>query len=438
MAKKQAAKKKKTSVKGPGKRKPRAIAKKSVKNAPAKRKPAKKMAAKGRVPHPEKAPAPLGVWPGKHEEHVGVREVPCANPVKPAYWALPRWEDHAILEKETGEEGIGCLSFFAYGCRNFDAAHDLISANYKEGPFTDDRNQKLMLGSNRIFYGDIRRQSVSDFLPGAFGSNRMKYAMVLAKDSKGNALGSTDGFLFSSGGKNSVIILHSSLSEKVMKRKYFHQLLYCALVSALLGSAEKMKLDYVMLTTEYPRLENQEKVKQTLGRLMFLGRGLGMSALPLVQCREPWGRHMPQMLAVRRIERADEPVATASEMLEIAGTYYAMLANAGIVTKEVASEAFGQAVGELKKKGKDEKIPLIPFPHSPDIREQARELGDMMEALGTLDSRCTGAYRDNPFCLEYLAILEKNNEIVLTQKQAVEIMRDECASKRNDLTPKTL
>ncbi len=453
MAKKPA--KKKKAARKPTERK--TTAKKKVKKAPEKKRtPAKKKlsktrkaktvkrkkkAVKRRGEHPAKAPTPLGVWPTHPtKENKMVRDTPCADKVEPAYWALPPWTGKNSLEKEAEDEGFSFFSFFGHGCRNFDAAVTLISEIYKDGPLTEHENVRLMLDSNKTFYKGLMAKDVKGFLPDAEGKISFRYGLVLARDREDKPVGATDGLFLEAGGKTAIVILHSCVRATHLKRRYLHQLLYCSLVSALLKTREKAKLDYVLHACEFPRLDSVPRAKETLGRLLFVGRNLGMSALPKLRCRQPWKIAMPFLLAARKIGMEDGPFGTVKEILDMAGFAFGALALTGPLKADTVKAEFDNSVHELKGMQQTERMMFVQLPHSPDSMGQMEELMEAIDILGTLGDRCRDLYKDNAYALEYRVYLEKmkENGTAVALSDALDGLRKLYAKERKDLTPETL
>ena len=115
----------------------------------------------------------------------------------------------------------------------------------------------------------------------------------------------------------------------------------------------KSKPAYVMLAQ--PRAFSFE----TACRLIFAGRGLGMSALPT--------RHKSLLFFIRRVGKESDPIAGGKE---IAG---ALRAAGGLF------EGLEASISELE--GKD-AFALVPLPNSPDTREHLHELKDAVLDLG--------------------------------------------------------
>lgn len=386
------------------------------------------------VPADKEGPPEAAARPARPE-----MQKPCCEPVEPAWWALPPWEDANVLRKEAQENGLTFHSFFSHECGDFDEAQRLVSANYKQSPMAEDKSMRLMLDSNSAIFNGIRPENLKAYVPDALPPSRMRYAVVLVKDRKGMAIGAMDGFLLSSGGRNSVILMHGAASGNGVKRRYVHQLAYCALVAAMFRSPEKAPLDHVMLACGYPRLDDAGKSMETLGRLLFLGRGLGLSALPMIRGRFPWGLCMPFMMCARAVGKEDEP-ATAGEAMRMAGLFFAVLGLSGIVGAGRAKEELTLALEELAKRPKDDALPLITLPRSPDLREQVHELSDAVGAVGILEADCA-KYKDDPYCLEYMAYVSKlkaSGKMMLGLPEAVELLKQEHAIKRVDVTPPSL
>jgi len=302
-----------------------------AKKAPPKRKPAPKKAVKPKTlppPHPPIKPAvapssqpisPSLPPPPPQLPQAAPPEPETAGPVgapeshtpvpggvlSPALDLLPMWEDRERLRRFMSEEG---LSFSApeKGSSDFSSASRFLSASGKKA--------------------DAAQQG---------------YVIISCADRGGKPVAAMDGYLIG----NVLVLMRARVTVQANKRA-LHILLYAAALA-------RAKPSYVVLAE--PRAFSFEAAC----RLIFMGRGLGMSAIPL--------SHKSLLFLIRRVGRESDPIADGKE---IAGALKPLVALfSGLETP----------IGEIERK---DMVALVPLPNSPDTREHLHELKDAVLALG--------------------------------------------------------
>jgi hypothetical protein len=218
---------------------------------------------------------------------------------------LPAWEDRLKLRHTIFEDG---LKFFTVGkdSRESKQATDLLSECAKK-----QQGKK----------------------PG--------YFMVCAKDKEGKIVGAMDGHVLR--GKI-VSICRSYAKDK--KVRDLHILLYAA---ALTGRDAK----HVVFSTAICPVSYE-----LAGKLILLGRGFGMSVLPIT--------HPKSIFFIRRVGNELDPAAPGEELADV------------LRTLVLLEPSLAQKAGELAAQ---ETVSLIPLPLSPDSREHLHELKEVVDLL---------------------------------------------------------
>jgi len=235
---------------------------------------------------------------------------------------LPSWEDRRRLRKVIDEEGYS-FSMPEAGSPDFKSALKLLSKSRK---------------------ADAE-------IPGR--------VLVCAKDRFGKLAGATDGFVFS---EEEAVVLVMSRAAVFGEddRKDLHMLMH----GVLLGAA---KPTHVACCTEKPDLSQAEEA----GRLIFYGRGFGMSAIPI--------DHPKLLCFMRRVGKEHSPATPGQEV--------AMVLHAlNSVRKDEALEA---VVAEFSRR---ESVSLVMLPASPDPGEHMHELKDALIALGLPTARFDSSF----------------------------------------------
>lgn len=269
------------------------------------RKPAPKKKAAVRAPAPapvpQAGPKPLAVPPIQPivpEEHEVPKVRAGPGEVVPAFDLLPEWVDRSHLHDVMQSEGLAFTSPAA--------------------GFADHTEAQRLLASCR---------EANTSLPG--------YLIICAKE-KDKVVGAMDGYV---AGDTLVVLRSFSASEK---KRDLHVLMYgCALGMA--------KPSYVALCTERPDFSGVESA----GRLILIGRGFGMSALPFA--------HQRMLFFLRRMGKEYDPLSSGQELARVARAMKPLCAE----VESAAEEISGKGV-----------VPLVLMPSSPDRMERLRELRD--------------------------------------------------------------
>jgi hypothetical protein len=262
------------------------------------------------APPPAKSPksAPFAlppiqpIMPQEHE--VPKMRVP-PGALAPALDLLPEWVDRAHLHGVIEEEGLVFTVPVAQ------------SPDYLEA-------QRLL--------SNCRAAKTS--LPG--------YLILCAKDGSRRMVGALDGYA-----KDGILVILRSFTSSEKKRDV-HVLMH----SCALGMA---KPAYVACCTERPSLADTESA----GKLVFIGRGIAMSALPFT--------HQKLLFFMRRIGKEYDPLSSGTELARVA-----------LAMKPLCPE-IEAASSAIAAKG---VVPLILLPSSPDRFERLRELKDAAIMLG--------------------------------------------------------
>lgn len=342
MAKKKGPKKPVRKAKRPAK-KPKAKAAKrpSRRPKPAKRKQKRKPQPKPEIPPPRALPK---------EKKVGLSVAPPLYPKEPQPLpppkpglsseitinldTLPAWEDRLRLRRTMFEDG---LKFYLVGkgSPESDEASALLSACKK-----DSQSKK----------------------PG--------YFMVCVKGRNGRIAGAMDGHALDGG---IVSICRSYAKDR--KVRDLHILLYAA---ALTGRGAK----YTVFSTAVCPLSYE-----LAGKFILLGRGFGMSALPI--------DHPKSIFFIRKVGNELEPSASGEELADV------------LRTLVLLEPSLAHKAGELAQQ---ESVILLSLPLSPDSREHLHELRELADSLH----------------------LEGETKAVLDS------LRDDYIVARKDVTPETL
>ncbi|MDD5340136.1 MAG: hypothetical protein PHV13_02705 [Candidatus ainarchaeum sp.] len=290
---------------------------KPAKKAPLRKKPALKKKAPKKIvkapsaaktafpaaPEPRAAPLTLPpiqpVVPSEHEIPPLPKSLGAGpGAVLPALDLLPEWVDrshlHGVLEE-------GAVSF---------AMPKPDSLDFKEG-------QRLL----------SKCREANTALPG--------YFLICAKQAD-RVAGAIDGYAIG----DILIILRSFTSSD--EKRDSHMLLH----SCALGMA---KPSYVACCVERPDFSDAESA----GKLIFIGRGLGMSALPF--------SHPKMLFFMRRVGREYDPLSSGQELAKIAAAMKPLCPEVQAAASEIASKGV---------------VPLVLMPSSPDRMERLRELRD--------------------------------------------------------------
>lgn len=216
----------------------------------------------------------------------------------PALDLLPEWVDRSHLHDVVQEDG---LSFAQPGTG---------SADYTEA--------QAMLSKCR---------EADASLPGYF---------VICAKGGGKLTGAMDACV---AGDILVVLRSFAVSDK---KRDIHLLMH----SCALGVARPA---YVACYIERPDFSDAESA----GRMLFIGRGLGMSALPFA--------HQKMLFFLRRMGKEYDPLSSGEELARVAAAL-----------KPLCPEMEAAAV-EIASKG---VVPLVLMPASPDRLERLRELKD--------------------------------------------------------------
>ncbi len=296
--------KKKPARKALPKKKP-LLKKKAPKAARAPQVPKAAKIAFPQIPPPQPKAAPLTlppIQPVIPEEHAipplpkSLKAGPGA--VLPALDLLPEWVDrshlHGVLEE-------GAVSF---------AIPKPDSLDFREA-------QRLL----------SKCREANTALPG--------YFLICAKQAD-RVTGAVDGYAM--GG---ILIILRSFTSSDEKRDS-HVLLH----SCALGLA---KPAYVVCCVERPDFTDPESA----GKLIFIGRGLGMSAMPF--------SHARMLFFLRRMGKEYDPLSSGQELAKIAAAMKPLCPEVEAAASEIASKGV---------------VPLVLMPTSPDRMERLRELRD--------------------------------------------------------------
>jgi|GEM_PF-6852525 len=243
-------------------------------------------------------------------------------PAAPLFAMLPAWEDRRRLRKVIEEEGFE-FSTPAPGSRDFREALKLL-AKYRQAD------------------------------TGGSG-----YALVCVRDRAGKLAGATDGYVAAQVGAT-VLVIGRSVVFAQDKRKDLHMIMHGALLEAA-------KPTHVACCTGRPNLSKAEDV----GKLIFFGRGLGMSAIPV--------NHPRLLCFLRCVGNEHNP--------RISGKDAAMVLAA--VNKIQDDDALGSIGAELSGR---ESVTLVMLPASPDPGEHMHELKDAVLALGLPTNQFDSAF----------------------------------------------
>jgi hypothetical protein len=154
-------------------------------------------------------------------------------------------------------------------------------------------------------------------------------------------IGAMDGYMLP---ENILVICRSFAKADDVRET--HILLYSA---ALSGKVP----DYVVFSTALCGIS-----AELAGRLILLGRGFGMSAMPL--------NHPSSIFFVRRVRRELDPISSGAELAKVLRALAPL------------DDSLLQLAAGFEKKG---TVPLIPLPSSPDNREHLHELRDVVASL---------------------------------------------------------
>ncbi len=251
-------------------------------------------------PKPETPPEPTPPVPFDNKAAGG----PLAVELSPALDMLPGWEDRLRLRRAIFEDGLKFFSL-SRSSPEYTEATSLLAPCGREA--------KAIQG----------------------------YFMVCAKDRSGAMIGAMDGYML----PENVLVICRSFAKSDNVRET-HILLYSA---ALSGKAP----DYVVFSTALCGIS-----AELAGRLILLGRGFGMSAMPL--------NHPSSIFFLRRMRNEIDPISSGAEL--------------GKVLRALAplDQSLQNIAAEFEKKG---MVPLIPLPASPDNREHLHELRDLVASL---------------------------------------------------------
>jgi len=223
--------------------------------------------------------------------------------IMPAFDLLPPWEDREMLRRFMTEEGLQLL-VPVRGSPEFNSALGLLGG---------------------------ARPACSD----------PAYFLVCCSDSSGSVLAAMD--CCTAG--NTLLMLRSRVSKRVEKMQ-LHLLLYGAALA-------KARPESVFCTAPRSSLS-----PELAGKLIFLGRGLGMSAIPA----NHW------ILFIRRMGRESDPITDGGE---VAASLRSL--------RKFFDNGIDAVISEVERKG---MLPLVQLPNSPDRPEHLHELKEAVLALG--------------------------------------------------------
>ncbi|NYZ74334.1 hypothetical protein H0O00_04275 [Candidatus Micrarchaeota archaeon] len=279
--------------------------KKSRKAGPARRKAATKKAVKRKSVRVSRQqalpPSPKAQLPPSSP---GPKFPGPETPLLPALDLLPAWEDRERLRRFMSEEGL-LFTAPVKGTPDFTKASAFLAANKK----------------------------ADATLPG--------YLIISGKDRNRKLVAAMDGYV----ANNVLVVMRARVPEQANRRDV-HILLHAAALAIA-------KPAYVMLAQ--PRALSFE----TACRLIFMGRGLGMSAIPT--------SHKSLLFFIRRMGKESDPIAGGKEIST------ALRAAGGLFGGLDAS------IAEIESKS---AVALVPLPNSPDTREHLHELKDAVLGLG--------------------------------------------------------
>jgi hypothetical protein len=264
--------------------------------------PAAPVAATAPKTAPLTLPPIQPVMPQEHEVPK-IRAPP--GTLAPALELLPEWVDRSHLNGVVEDDGL-VFTAPAAGSEDYKEAQRMLS--------------------------NCRAANAS--LPG--------YLLICAKDRSGRISGALDGYV-----KDGILVILRSFTSSE-KRRDMHVLLH----SCALGMA---KPAYVLCCTERPSFADTESA----GKLVFIGRGIAMSALPFT--------HQTMLFFMRRIGKEYDPLSSGAELAKVA-----------LVMKPLCPE-IEAAASVMSSKG---VVPLILLPSSPDRLERLHELKDAAILLG--------------------------------------------------------
>lgn len=251
-------------------------------------------------PSPKAAPLTLPpIQPVMPEEHEvpKIRAPPGA--LAPALDMLPEWLDRTHLHGVMEEDGLVFTQ------------PDAGSPDYKEG--------QRMLSECREANTSLRG-----------------YFLICAKDAAKRVVGALDGYVVG----DTLVILRSFTSSE--KKRDVHVLMHgCALGMA--------KPTYVTCCIERPGLTDTGSA----GKLVFIGRGVGMSAMPFT--------HQKMLFFIRRIGKEYDPLSSGEELAKVVAAMKPLCPEIAAAASEIASKGV---------------VPLVLMPSSPDRLERLRELRD--------------------------------------------------------------
>lgn len=230
---------------------------------------------------------------------------PAPGQLNPALELLPEWTDRERMRRVMAEE---TLSFFsiANGAPEYNEALRLLKKQAKRGS------------------------------PG--------YFLVCAKDGSGKVVGALEGHLAESGNMRLLVIEGAAIRHD--NAWNLHILMHGAALAL-------NKPTHVLCFTD-SGISDQDSA----GKLILLGRGLGMWAVPLAQ---------PGLFFMRRVGKDYDPMTTGSELVQVFNA------------AKVCGLNLDKTIAEFSAKG---AVALVMLPNSPDRREHLHELKEMVSALG--------------------------------------------------------
>ncbi len=351
----------------------------------------------------------------------------CAKRIEPRYDALPGWVNKRNIENKA--KNLSFWSFFDHGCPEFDKTHGILENEHD--PFTEYDNMKSMISANTLAYRYPNKNIIKKILPSAKKPLSLRYSLVMARDGDGNIIGAIHGFQMMISGFREVVILGSSIINTMFGKGELHQMLFCALTSSFLNNQKISEIDYVVYARPYPRLEKKEQGSEDLGTMIFLGRELGFSIVPGMECNRFWIERTPLMLALCLMGREEVPIAEEGEIKRAVGMFYAALANSEILNSDLAVKQHKKAISNIKAEG---RLPLNLLPRSPDAIGRIRDVQDSLEKIGSMKDKCENAYEDNPFCAQYLALLKKK-KLKEERSKIIENLKQRITSNEEDPAP---
>jgi hypothetical protein len=259
----------------------------------------------------KKGSAPEKAKPSPVQEEITPEAAPeaaPATPLVPAFELLPSWENPRRLKSVMDDSGLTVLE-----------------------PLPGSKDQKEAL---RLL------KSKDAALPG--------HLIVCVKDRPGALAAAADACVIKQEASTLLVLLHSEVFSG--NRRDMHLLLYAAALAAA-------KPTHVVCRSQNPDISEQDDA----GRMIFLGRGMEMSTVPL--------NHPKMLLFIRCVGKEQEGAMPGPQLARIMNA-------ANGVYKDKLLPGLADALA------KKESVRLVMLPISPDYGEHLQELKDALITLG--------------------------------------------------------